>query len=109
MTKIMSLLMTAAALVAISACGVATLPYHAANHKTAHCLTATVYSYSPAQRKAALRYWTPSNMRSATGFSSASLSGVLGQLRHRHRTPGAAQSACRRSVPAAVRPTPKRG
>ena len=113
MTKILSLLTSIAALVAISACGASAvaLPDRTATHKAARCLKVTVYHFSPAEQKAALRYWTPRRMKSATGFNSASLSGILSALRHPQHAAGSGRSACfRRNVPAAAVPsTPTRG
>jgi hypothetical protein len=106
MTKILSLLATAVALAAISACGTSTaVPDHASSHKASHCLKVSVFSYSPAEQKATLRYWTPTRMKSATGFNSASLSSILGALRHHQHTSASTQSACfRRSTPATAAP-----
>jgi hypothetical protein len=117
MTKIPAVLIAVASLAAISGCGASagSLRDHAASHVVAaasardnragHCLKVTVYSYSPAEQKAALGYWTHSRMKSATGFSAASLPSALTQLRHPQGTSASALSVCLdRRVPRTAAP-----
>jgi len=98
---IKAILLLAAVLAALAGCAAQAAPGQAGqvstvglrqHHRAAGCMKVDVYTYGQASQKAALRYWTPARMKSASLLTASGPASVFELLRSHRASSGSRPS-----------------